>query len=179
MSEIPPGNGCAFVTALDLWVLIRPAAGAEPVEWQEYDQGPGRFVIPPGFEACIRIKTIDDVVLEQLVADIAACPAIVCLNLSENRNVTDYGLRKLAVLTRLQILNLSSCDITNRGLVWLKDMKDLKVLNLSYCNRLGDAGLKHLRGLTNLVYLDLQGCPHIKHAAIIKTAARRGLTIHS
>lgn len=178
MNDTQPEAGSGFVTALETWVLIRPVD--DPAgEWQDFDQGPGRFTIPAGFEACVRIKNIDDDILKSLVVDIAPCPAIVCLNLSENRKVTDAGLSRLAGLTRLKILNLSSCDITDRGLVWLKEMKNLKSLNLSYCNRLSEAGLKHLRELKDLAYLDLQGIPRLNHAAILKMVARRGLTIHS
>lgn len=178
MTEISTPANSYFETSLDLWLLIQPT-GSELDEWQVYEQGPGRFVIPSGFEACVRIKNIDDLVLLHLVEEVAICPAVVYLNLSENRKITDEGLRRIAGLNLLKILNLSSTGITDRGLVWLKDLKHLKVLNLSYCNRLSDAGLKHLRSISGLTYLDLQGCPRIHHAAIIKYVARRGLTIHS
>lgn len=166
-----------FETSHGLWLSIRPA-GEDSGEWQDFDQGPGRFAIPAGFEACVRIKNIDDAALLELATEVAACQAVTCLNLSENRKVTDTGLSRIAALTQLTILNLSSCDITDRGLTWLKGLKRLRVLNLSYCNRISEAGLKHLRVLTGLTYLDLQGCPRINHAAILKTVARRGLTIH-
>ncbi len=177
MSENKSKGDLHFETELDLWVLIHPI-GAQTDDWQEFDQGPGRFAIPDGFESCVRIKNIDDTILGQLVAEIAACPGVVCLNLAENRKITNTGLSRLAGLTHLKFLNLSSCDITDKGLVWLKNLSDLRSLNLSYCNRLSDAGLKHLRSISSLTFLDLQGCPRIKHAAIIKFIARRGLAIH-
>lgn len=167
----------SFTTMLELRVLIRPSASGG--DWEDFDQGPGRFHIPAGWEACVRIKNIDDQILQILVAELKDCPAVVCLNLAENRKVTDAGLQRIARLGWLQELNLSSCDLTDRGLMWLKDLKNLRVLNLSYCNRLSEAGLKHLRALESLQFLDLQGCPRINHAAIIKIAARRGLTIRS
>jgi Leucine-rich repeat (LRR) protein len=178
MNEFHSSIECVFDTDVDLRLLIRPT-DAEQNQWQDFEQGPGRFAIPSGYVAGVRIKNIDDLVLINLVTEIASCPAVVYLNLAENRKITDEGLRRLAGLTHLLILNLSSCNITDRGLVWLKDLKQLRVLNLSYCNRLSDAGLKQLHNLTSLNYLDLQGCPHIHHAAIIKHVARRGLAIHS
>jgi hypothetical protein len=176
MTEAPLAE-MSFATVLALRLLIRPAGSSG--DWQEFDLGPGRFTLPQGYEACVRIKNIDDDVLNMLVNELTHCPAVVCLNLAENRKVTDAGLQRITRLSWLRELNLSSCDITDRGLVWLKELKNLGVLNLSYCNRLSEAGLKHLRALTGLTYLDLQGCPRIKHAAIIKIAARRGLTIHA
>jgi len=172
------GTVASFTTILDAKILVRPADGSS-TEWQEFERGPGRFIIPDGIEACVRVKNIDDKALLGLVDEIVACPAVTCLDLAENRKVTDASLQRIARLTQLKILNLSSCDITDNGLAWLEDLKDLRVLNLSYCNRISGEGLKHLRGLTHLMYLDLQGCPRIKHAAIIKTIARRGLTVHS
>lgn len=178
MTEIHSETNFFFDTNLNLWLLIRPA-GSEVGEWQDYEQGPGRFAIPAGFEVCLRIRNIDDGMMLQLANEIAKCQAVVCLNLSENRKLTNDGLHRIAGLTQLKILNLSSCDINDRGLAWLTGLKNLIVLNLSYCNRLSDVGLKHLRSLHGLIYLDLQGCPRIHHAAIIKTVARRGLTIHT
>lgn len=169
-------SGVSFETVLHLHLLIRPAAAAG--DWQDFDQGPGRFTIPENFEACVRVKNLDDDRLSILVGELADFRAVVCLNLAENRKVTDAGLQRLAKLSWLQELNLSSCDITDRGLAWLKELKELRTLNLSYCNRLSEAGLRHLRGLTRLTYLDLQGCPRINHAAILKNVARKGLTIH-
>jgi hypothetical protein len=177
MNDLSPIEEACFETILDVWVLIRQE-NSETGDWSDFDQGPGKFVIPQGYEVCIRIKNIDDAILQQLVEEISGCPAVTCLNLSENRKVTDNGLKRIASLINLRMLNLSSCDITDRGLVWLKDLQRLKVLNLSYCNRISDAGLKHLRELRGLTYLDLQGCPRIKHAAIIKAVTRRGLTVH-
>ncbi len=173
--DVPAGD--SFDTVLNLHIWIRPAETSS--DWQDFDQGPGRFTIPEGYEACVRIKNINDDDLSVLVSELAACRAVVCLNLAENRKVTDAGLQRITRLSRLQELNLSSCDITDRGLAWLKELKNLRSLNLSYCNRLSEAGLKHLRGLTSLTRLDLQGCPRIKHAAILKTVSREGLTIRA
>ncbi len=169
-------SGAVLDTVLDLRVLIRPAETGG--DWQDFDQGPGRFAIPQGYEACVRIKNIDDEVLQTLVAELAGCRAATCLNLAENRKVTDVGLQRITRLAWLTELNLSSCDLTDHGLAWLKELKNLRVLNLSYCNRLSAGGLKRLRELTSLAYLDLQGCPRINHAAIVKWISRKGLTVH-
>jgi len=60
-------------------------------------------------------------------------------------------------------LNLSSCDITNEGLLPLQSLSHLRRLNLSYCNRLTDEGIRSLRFLNRLLYLDLQGCAKISN----------------
>jgi len=176
-NEIQPATGIDLAISLAIKLLVRPAGGAG--EWQDFEQGPGRFVIPAGHEVCLRARNIDDDDLMQLCAEIRGCPAVVCLDLAENRKVTDLSLSRISGLTQLRLLNLSSCDITDRGLAWLSENTNLQMLILSYCSRLRGSGLKHLRALSNLTYLDLQGCPRINHATIVKTVARRGLTVHT
>ena len=46
-------------------------------------------------------------------------------------------------------------QITDAGMVHLKDLKNLEVLYLNH-TRITDAGLVHLEGLTNLEYLNLE-----------------------
>ena len=163
-----------FETTLDLTIYTRTAGQSD---WQEFDRGPGKFAFPDGVEAGIRIYRVDDLVLKTLVNEISSCKAIVFLNLSENRKVTDDGLELLTPLKQLTMLNLSSCDITNQGLEHLASFTRLTWLNLSYCNRISDNGVRVVARLKNLAYLDLQGCVHLTRPGINRIA-RRGLTIH-
>jgi hypothetical protein len=102
---------------------------------------------------------------------------ITSLDLAENRKVTNDGLESLKMLPQLTYLNLSSCDITNSGLQYLLDLQQIKVLNLSYCHRLTDIGLKTLKGLPHLVFLDLQGVLKVTNGGLSKIR-RSGLIIH-
>jgi hypothetical protein len=166
----------SFSSTLPIQVLVRPA-GEEKGEWQEFDRGPGYFHVPADLEVGVRAKTINDSILEQLVDEIAGCPALVYLNLSENRKVTDEGIELLEKLPRLVELNLSSCDVTNRGLLSLLNLSHLRRLNLSYCNRITDEGVKSLRSLDHLVYLDLQGCIKVSNGGLVRIR-RKDLVIH-
>lgn len=165
-----------FSSQLPVLVFHRPA-GQTLIDWQELDRGPGYFTIPAGDEAGVRIKNIDDDTLENLIQEMAECPVITFINISENRKITNDGLQLLTAMRQISALNLSSCGITDAGLPHLKLFRHLTYLNLSYCNRLTDAGVKALHALTNLTFLDLQGCVKMTTAGMGRIE-RRGLTIH-
>ncbi|KAK8595165.1 hypothetical protein V6N13_016069 [Hibiscus sabdariffa] len=88
-------------------------------------------------------------------------------------------------------VDLSGSDITDPGLIYLKNCMNLQDLNLNYCDRISDRGLKNISGLTklksltfrrnsaitaqgmialsglvNLLKLDLEKCPGI-HGGLI------------
>ncbi len=171
-----PNTPTSFSTTLPVWVLTRSTS--DPVgDWQEFDRGPGYFNLPPGTEACVRIRNINDATLETLVQEISGCTAITYLHLAENRNITDAGLVCLKALPQLTRLDLGSCSLTDSGLAHLKGFTNLTILGLSYCNRITDAGLKHLKGLSRLQKLDLQGCVKVTHGGVARLN-RRGLEIH-
>jgi hypothetical protein len=69
--------------------------------------------------------------------------------------VTDSGLKHLEGLRSLKVLDLSSCDLTDRGVAHLRGLTGLKVLDLKR-TWVTDAGLVHLKGLINLQVLDLE-----------------------
>lgn len=163
-----------FSTSHEMEIYIRNPG---ETDWTEFDRGPGYFTIPVGLQVAVRVRMTDDNNIGSLVADLLPCRALVYLNLSENRNINDYGVEKTTALTWLSMLNLSSCAITNEGLADLKRFSRLEHLNLSYCNRITDLGLKTLRELRNLKYIDLQGCVKITTSGLTKLQ-RRGLTIH-
>ena len=165
-----------FTTSLPVVVLHRPA-GTPGADWQELDRGPGLIQLPPGVECSLRARNLDDDLLEQLVFEISGCAAITELNLAENRNVTNDGLVYLKHLPQLTSLNLSSCSLTNEGMSHLIALTRLERLDLSYCNRITDIGLKLLRSLRNLAYLNLQGCVKVTNGSISKLR-RSTLTIH-
>lgn len=164
----------SFSSTLPIVVLTRPAGQSD---WQVLDEGPGFFTIPAAHEAAVRLRLGSDAVLRTLIPEIAGCPALTYLNLSENRGITDRGLEYLSAAPQITMLNLSSCDVTNEGLRALKALSRLEHLELSYCNRLTDNALLALRDLTRLEYLDLLGCLKMTHAAL-KRFNKRGLIIH-
>ncbi|MEN4098622.1 MAG: hypothetical protein ROW52_01750 [Anaerolineaceae bacterium] len=146
-------------------------------DWQELDRGPGYFHIPPGCAARIRFKGASDDALKILAAELEGVTAVISLDLSENRKITDAGIARLKSLPQLRELNLSSCDITRKALDHLADLPNLQSLHLSYCNRLDDSAVKSLNALSGLVYLDLQACLQMTRAGVNRLQ-RRGLEIH-
>jgi hypothetical protein len=176
MSNIPSESEISFSTTLPIQLLIRPLDPAV-TDWQELDEGPGYFKIPAGLEAGIRVRMFDDSAIETLVKEIGDCPAIISLNLSENRNITGRGLEFLKTMRQLTELNLSSCALTNSSIKHLLVLSQLTRLNISYCNRITDLGLTLLKGLRHLSYLDLQGCTKITNGGVSKLR-RQTLTIH-
>ncbi len=164
-----------FSSTFPVVIYIRVPSNP-PMDWQEFDQGPGIFHIPAGNEVMVRIKNIDDQELRTLVRELTGFIPLVYLNLSENRKITNIGLEYIRGLEQLSMLNLSSCSLTDDGIKHLAAMTRLEYLDLSYCNRLSDNGLKHLRNLPKLSYLQLQGCLRITKAGIARFG-RRSLTI--
>lgn len=163
-------------TTLPVQILHRPIKG-ETRDWTLAGMGPGKFNIPDKEEIGLRVRNIDDEFLRELVAEFREAADLVMLNLSENRKVTDKGMRILQPLTQLEELNVSSCDLSNKGLEFAAGFSHLKNLNISYCNRITGEGLLVLRKLAHLEYLDLQGVPKINtgHIARIRKAT---LSIH-
>ena len=79
------------------------------------------------------------------------------LNLSGCLNLTDDGLAHLTCLTALRHLSLRECDLTGRGLGYLKQV-GVESLDLGACECVSDAGLEELKLLTTLQSLDLSVC---------------------
>jgi len=156
-------------TKLELWVYHRPTGGLDAT-WFELDRGPGMIHFPEGEEIQVRARLKDDAELKVLVKELDGLKQVIYLNLSENRNVTDEGLKRLTVLKHLQYLNLSSCDLGNQGTPYLEAFTRLIWLDLSFCNRITDDGLKFLKKLNNLQFLSLQGCIKTSHGGIVRLA---------
>jgi hypothetical protein len=169
-------SGSTFSTSLPI-VVFRYEPGQHPAEWREIDHGPGVIQLAAGDQVVIRARNIGDIELKTLVREISHCKAITFLNLSENRKISDEGIRALAELTHLTGLNLSSCTLNDIGIGRLTSLTQLEHLNLSFCNRITDVSLRHLRKLTHLVYLDLQGCVKFSQKGVAMLE-RRTLTIH-
>jgi Leucine-rich repeat (LRR) protein len=60
-------------------------------------------------------------------------------------------------LSRLDTLSISSSTVTDAGLAHLRSLTNLQVLDLGDCPKISDKGLVHLKGLTRLRDLLLPG----------------------
>ena len=170
----PPTD--SFTTTLPV-VVFRYLPGQNPVEWREIDRGPGIIQFPTGDQLVVRARNIGDAELKTLIHEIRDCKAITFLNLSENRKISDEGMRALAEMPHLTGANLSSCGLNDLGIERLTALTRLEHLNLCFCNRLTDLSLRHLRKLTRLTYLDLQGCVKVSQKGVAMLE-RKNLTIH-
>ena len=93
---------------------------------------------------------------------------LVEINFTDNRELTDAKLERLAGLSNLTVLGLYHTDVSDAGLAQIRTLTNLTVLNLTG-TRVSDAGLVHIEGLTNLTSLELcetkvsdKGLEHLK-----------------
>jgi len=93
--------------------------------------------------------------------------------LNERLRSYDYDLGHFSQLSELQSLNLFRAGpFTAAGMVHLANLKSLKSLDLS--SPIGDGGLEHLKGLTNLEWLTLSAC-EITDAGLMRLAGMKNL----
>lgn len=165
----------SFSSSMPIIVLTRPTDSSE--DWQELDRGPGYFTVPDGHAVRVRIKSINDSDLHDLVKELQNLEILRFLDLSENRNITNTGMSRLHNLPQLSGLNLSSCTITSAGIEHLHGLNHLTYLNLSFCNKLNDQVLKIIENMRNLTYVDLQGCLSVTNGGISRIR-RKNLEIY-
>jgi hypothetical protein len=99
-------------------------------------------------------ESVTDATLDRLTA-LPGLPVLQCLSLDESR-VTGDGLAHLKRLQGVSRLVLSRCGgVTDAGLAHLRDVSELTFLELDG-TPITDAGLRHLAGLPGLVWLQLE-----------------------
>jgi uncharacterized protein (TIGR02996 family) len=123
------------------------------------DEGTAALTSLTGLERLeLPLADITDLTLHRL----AGLKRLRYLNLNYANGISDAGLVDLANLTRLEHLDLGSEEwrggksITDEGLRHLAGLKKLTVLNLKG-QAVTDAGLVHLRALKKLEHLELTG----------------------
>jgi Leucine-rich repeat (LRR) protein len=117
-------------------------------------------VTPKGFAELVRLTSLDELKLFQILDDDDLAPIGRMTNLVSLRcaliPATDEGLRHMKNMARLRSLDL--CDspkVTDAGMAYVGQMKELEHLSLN--RQIGDAGIAQLGGLTNLKELSLRG----------------------
>ena len=71
----------------------------------------------------------------------------------------DAAVEKLGGADKMQMLDLRATPITSLALSYLKNMKNLKALNCRKTAAVGNEGLEHIQGLTDLEELNLWPSP--------------------
>ena len=98
----------------------------------------------------------------QYLAEPSLLPALTWLNLGDCYNITDKGLLHIAKMNNLKGLLLFGCaKINDKGLLCLARMKSLETLDLRGCPEITDLGIMVLSEMNNLKYLRLGGCKKI------------------
>jgi hypothetical protein len=90
--------------------------------------------------------------------------------------LTDDALAHLEPLTSLETLALQDTKITGAGLAHLSGLSELRVLNLDGCEVTAES-LEHLRPLANLRILRLKLCPVTAEEAKQFKSGMEGLAI--
>ncbi|MBW2058218.1 MAG: hypothetical protein JRJ26_12055 [Deltaproteobacteria bacterium] len=100
------------------------------------------------------------------LSNVAGLVRLTTLNIPNSR-ITDAGMAFLKNLREMKSLVLTAANITDSGIEYLAGLSRLEILNLSN-TRLTDAGMVHIAGLTNLrkLFLNRTGIsdnsvPHI------------------
>jgi outer membrane protein assembly factor BamB len=76
------------------------------------------------------------------------------INLDASPRVSDAGVRALARLPRLRVLNVAGADISDDAMAAIGEMANLQRLYI-WRTRISDVGLTHLQSLTGLCVLNL------------------------
>ena len=94
---------------------------------------------------------------DEVLGRLAELDLVTSLDLGDSRRVTDEGLRHLAKMPRLEVLNLTGCDITNQALAVVRDLPALREFYLLHHHGISDAGLSNLAACEQLERVDLLG----------------------
>lgn len=114
-------------------------------------------------ESIVALQSLEELTLKKCSANItddalrhvAALQSLNLLDLKGNFCITSAGLAHLAVLGRLETLNLSASKITDDVLAPLSSLKSLKQLHLVCCLWLSHAATAHIANCANLELLNM------------------------
>jgi hypothetical protein len=160
-----------------LYLQFRIGGEGEPGEWPAF-----RFIIwkpgvlaslpppPAPFGLDLSLTLVRDAGLKEL----AGLKQLRILDLWGTR-VTDAGLKELAGLKQLQVLNLHDTPVTDAGLKELAGLNQLRGLDLAL-TEVTDAGLKELAGLKQLQVLNLWGT-RVTNAGLKELAGLKQLQV--
>ncbi len=169
---------CGLTTWADLESTVtRPPSRRRPIhgvsmtppfyriQWQDNSIEPRPPLSAEGWEhifAVMRENRITGLragplISNEILARVTELDFVTALDLSESGRVTDEGLRHVANMPRLEVLNLSGCDITDQGLAVLRHLPALREFYLWHHHGISDTGLAHLASCEQLERIDLLG----------------------
>ncbi len=128
-------------------------------DWTELGSTPGTLSVAPDDEVRLRAY-VDDIILQKLVKACKRFGPIQEFDFSYSP-MTDMGLKRLAGLHGVTVLDISGSQITDAGMAYLVVHSDLEDLNLWWCESITDYGLKNLYALNRLKNLNVGRCANI------------------
>ncbi len=173
--------------ALIMAQILKAPHLARRIEWNQSRGDHGDLTLFPeeilqemiGFLGQGGLKDLKNLLLANKSFYQIIASARLYLDLSPYGNkITDEMLAQIIELfPNVVSLNLSGCEeITDAGLAHLKELTQLTDLNLVWCHLITDAGLAHLARLTQLTSLNLFGCALITDAGLAHLARLTQLT---
>jgi hypothetical protein len=159
------GNWTAFVEATTQGQP--PPGAAYQVDRKDNRIAPRRLLAPDEWDALCgvirerRITGLDasGFMTDAILARVARLEHVTSLHLGGSRALTDEGLRHLARMPQLQTLDLSGCQVTDRGLEVLRQLPHLRRFQLCWRREVTDAGAANLAACDELESVDLMGTP--------------------
>ena len=157
------GNWTEFVEATARGQ--RPPGAPYQINWKDRRIAPRRRLAADEWETLfgvireLKIPGLDasGLMTDTILARVADLEHVTALQLGGSRAVTDDGLRHLARMPQLQTLDLSGCQVTDRGLDVLRQLPHLRRFQLCWRRDVTDAGAAHLAGCEELEHVDLMG----------------------
>jgi hypothetical protein len=153
---------------------LDPDAGADalPAYWFNWEAKRLAKLPDPGvpFGLYLNGTNVGDAGLKEL----AHLKNLQLLNLDATK-VTDAGLKELVGLKSLQSLSIPSVKVTDAGLKELARLKNLRSLSLHLTTQVTGAGLKELASLKNLESLDLRLNTEVTDAVLKELAGLKNL----
>jgi hypothetical protein len=157
------GNWVAFVEASARGE--KPSGAPHQISRKDNRIAPRRLLAAEEWETLFaimreqKISALDasGMMTDAILARVAALEFVTTLNLGGSRAVTDEGLRHLARMPKLQTLDLSGCQVTDRGLEVLRQLHHLRRFQFCWRREVTDEGIAHLAACDELESVDLMG----------------------
>ena len=157
------GNWAAFVAATTAGQ--RPPGAPYQINRKDSRMAPRRLLAVDEWETLCgvmreqKIAELDasGYMTDAILARVADLEHVTALHLGGSRALTDDGLRHLARMPQLQTLDLSGCQITDRGLEVLAHLPRLRRFQVCWRREVTDAGMAHLASCDELESVDVMG----------------------
>jgi len=99
------------------------------------------------------------------------------LDISKCKYITDPAIDIISKIHSLIKLNVSGCDISNRSIISIRQLKMLRELNISYCKDITPKGFKQLFHMSSLKKIYAISCSKLPQK-YLSTIESNGVEIY-